>query len=106
MSNCDTAFGLPRSSLKVENLRESETFVCNDCCIALVATTPFLGSDTCSILSLFLGTIMGMTSDLLTMEELAAADWALAEFLFRPVVLGNAVVLIGGAFAPTLRFIL
>lgn len=48
---------------------------------------------------------MGMTSDLLTMEELAA-DWALAEFLFRPVVLGNAVVLIGGAFAPTLRFIL
>lgn len=105
MSNCDTAFGFPRSSLKVGNLRESETFVCNDCCIALVATPSFLGSDTCSIRSLFLGTIMGMTSDLLTMEELAA-DWALAEFLFRPVVLGNAVVLIGGAFAPTLRFIL
>lgn len=105
MSDCDTACDLPRSSLRVGNFRKSETFVCDNCCIALVAVPSFLGSDACSILSLFLGTITGMISDLLIMEEFAV-DWALAEFLFKTVVFGTAVVLIGAAFEPTLRFIL
>jgi len=46
-----------------------------------------------------------MISDLLIMEEFAV-EWALAEFLFRTVVFGTAVVLIGAAFEPTLRLIL
>lgn len=105
-SDTEETVGLSTSSLLLDNFRKSVAFDCKE--NASVLPEPpasFLDSAGNSDLILVLGTITGMTSDLLKVGRLAV-ELILVELLFRVVALGTAAELAAIVFGLEFKLIL